>query len=211
LLQSGTPTDYNLQIVNSTFGQNTAENNGGGASINNGAKVLILNSTFSENDAAAGHGGGLYIPNTVGGRTLVQNTLIAANTGSNASTADVYAWKASGSDMAPVLDASSTHNLIGVTSTTIGLPSTGNLSGTSTTPLDAKLLALENNGGWTPTYALGDGSPAVDAGSDDFANGYWFDQRLKPRLTDGNLDAIEMVDIGAYEADADEFFAHLGI
>ncbi len=41
----------------------------------------------------------------------------------------------------------------------------GNPAGTGSSPLDARLGPLQDNGGPTPTHALGLDSPAVDAGA----------------------------------------------
>jgi hypothetical protein len=48
-----------------------------------------------------------------------------------------------------------------------------------------------------------------DAGSNDWAEGLVYDQRRRYRYVDGNLDGMIVADIGAYEAEADEYFANL--
>jgi hypothetical protein len=73
-------------------------------------------------------------------------------------------------------------------------------------PIDPKLGFLSQNGGPTPTHALLDGSPAIDAGNPDPAgNGACaeYDQRYLPRPKDGptknGYDGLAVCDIGAYE------------
>jgi hypothetical protein len=82
-------------------------------------------------------------------------------------------------------------------------------------PIDPKLgglsVAPNYNGGPTPTHALLDGSPAIDAGNPDPAgNGACAetDQRYLPRPKDGPVqgvfDGSAVCDIGAYEYGAPE-------
>jgi len=62
---------------------------------------------------------------------------------------------------------------------------------------DPLLGPLEDNGGFTLTRALLEGSPAIDAG--DISVCPLTDQRLFFRPVDGNSDGIEGCDMGAYE------------
>jgi hypothetical protein len=81
------------------------------------------------------------------------------------------------------------NNLIGTTSPIVTLPA-DSLAG------DAHLGALAANGGLTRTHALSEGSPAIDAGSNDDGLGY--DQRGAsfPRVYGSGPD------IGAFEQQA---------
>jgi hypothetical protein len=80
----------------------------------------------------------------------------------------------------------------------------GEQLGTGTTPIDAKLGALQNNGGVTPTHALLAGSPAIDAGNpngcvDQTAIAMTEDQRGDTRVVDGDGDGAAVCDIGSVE------------
>ena len=82
------------------------------------------------------------------------NTIIAANQAS-----------LEGADCSGIV-TSLGHNLVG-SGDHCGLQATASdLVGTSAQPVDARLGALENNGGPTETHALLLGSPAIDTGGD---------------------------------------------
>jgi hypothetical protein len=78
---------------------------------------------------------------------------------------------------------------------TCGFDAEGDLTG-----VDPHLQPLGDNGGPTPTHALGDGSPAIDAAGPLTCE--TSDQRGYPRPADGNGDTIAVCDIGAVEAGA---------
>ncbi|MCF6264276.1 MAG: hypothetical protein L3J24_11915 [Xanthomonadales bacterium] len=82
------------------------------------------------------------------------------------------------------------------------------MNGTTLVPLGTKLLPLADNGGPTPTMALGLGlgSPALDAGNSNCQSilgidQVSWDQRLMTRIDqDGNNDGVSnFCDIGAFE------------
>lgn len=73
----------------------------------------------------------------------------------------------------------------------------GGHDGKGNIDVDPLLLDLADNGGCTQSHALEDGNPAIDAGSPDICPPT--DQRVYPRLFDGNGDGIPRCDIGAYE------------
>ncbi|MCA9064798.1 MAG: cadherin domain-containing protein, partial [Planctomycetaceae bacterium] len=151
------------RIVNSLIDHNTATNSGGGIQSKDGTSNLnVLNSTFSAN--AAANGGGLYLDNwayldhltiadnsattgggfeLVGGTFAIRNSIVANNTAST------------GADVAGAI-SSLGYNVIGTTSGSSGWV----LSDYQNT--DPKLSALADFGGPTLTYALLDGSVAID-------------------------------------------------
>ncbi len=71
----------------------------------------------------------------------------------------------------------------------------GGFAGEGNISDDPLLGPLADNGGFTLTYALGEGSPAIDAGSPDFCPAT--DQRGLPRPADGDGDGEARCDMGA--------------
>lgn len=187
-----------VTIYNSTFSGNAALYSGGIRFLNNYATTTIVNSTIAFN--RGNESGGLHRLGT-SSAVILHNTIVAENR-NHANTADL--------DVAGALAAGSSRNLIGrggsggVTDN----DSNGNLvlaAGES-----AELDPLDFYGGLTKTHRLKEFSQAIDHGSNDWANEFEFDQRGQSRFRDGNRDGLVVVDIGAYEADADEFFETLG-
>ncbi|MEO8673236.1 MAG: right-handed parallel beta-helix repeat-containing protein [Tahibacter sp.] len=200
---SGNAADYGggittysnaLTIVNSTVSDNTATTSGGGIyAFSPGgpfvANVYLYNASIVFNDADHDHderggtGGGIFA--TAGGRFLVDNTLIAANTQLGgyfdddcSGTLEVYGFNLFG-------------DLTGCAFTGNGNVARGIVSPTT---IDA---VLRNNGGPTPTHALLAGSQAIDAsrsGCDDqLGTPLAADQRGAPRA------AGVRCDVGAFE------------
>lgn len=149
ILNYGTLFSYGtLTLVNVTVAGNSASGNGGG--IMNAGELTVTNATISDNFAA--YGGGIYSPDFT---ATLANTIVAGNT---AVFPDI-----SGS-------VSGSHNLIGDNSGMTGLTNgdNGNLVGTSTSPINAMLGTLTNNGGPTLTMMPQLDSPAFGTG-DSFA------------------------------------------
>lgn len=157
--------------------------------------VIVENSTITGNVGAVA--GGIVIePNAFFNYeayyffepSTLQNTIVAGNFGANP-------------DISGPLQSQG-NNLVGDGSgTTDPLNGPGDLVGDSANPIDPLLAPLADNGGPTLTQALLPGSPAIDAGDPNFAASLEGDQRGAgfPRVTDGNLDGIARVDIGALE------------
>ena len=177
-------------LVNTTISDNQAfyidvdgtTNNGGG--ISNQGTVTLLNCNIVNNRAVVqlgqaqfgGFGGGIY---NFGSFSLT-NTIVANNVGRhNSENCFAFFGLTSGG-----------HNLD--SDGTCGLAGAGDLIG-----LDPLLGPLANNGGFTQTYALLPGSPAIDAG--DNANSTATDQRGRVRPVDGDGNSLAIVDIGAFE------------
>jgi hypothetical protein len=130
---------------------------------------------------AVSQGGGVCIdPSSPHGGQLV-NTIVAGNS-SDQLGPDVFG---------PF--ASLGRNLIGAIDDSSGWTGT-DLTGTKASPLIPLLGSLQNNGGPTLTMALLPGSPAIDAGDNNYAPGP-NDQRGAgfPRIVNGTID------IGAFE------------
>jgi hypothetical protein len=178
-----------LIITNSTFSGNTARSSKigsrAGGILNGGlfqstGTLVINNSTLSGNVASEGEAGGIF--NVEGSTVVLQNSLVANNTGGNcrgAVTSDGYN-----------LSSDSTCNF----------DSTGDLNNT-----DPKLGRLRNNGGPTKTLALLPGSPAIDSGNpsgctDGAGRLLKTDQRGKPRHDKEDSGGC---DRGAYEGQKD--------
>lgn len=178
-----------LTITNSTFSGNIARpsllGSLAGGILNGGlfqstGTLAVNNSTFSGNIARRGKGGAIF--NVKGSTVLLQNTIVANNTGGNCHgtiTSDGYN-----------LSSDSTCNF----------NSTGDLNNT-----DPMLGRLRNNGGPTKTLALFRGSPAIDSGNpagctDGEGHLLKTDQRGKPRPDKEDKSGC---DRGAYERQKD--------
>ncbi|MEP7042581.1 MAG: choice-of-anchor Q domain-containing protein [Dokdonella sp.] len=168
-----------VEIVQSTISGNAATRAGGGISIGGQFKpyldsFVLHNSTVAAN-VSAGSGGGVRFRDY----TLadVQSSIVASNSANNG--ADISA-----DESVAIYGAD---NLVLDVGPTIALPG-------DTVRADPVLQPLADNGGPTRTQALGEGSPAIDAGNDYF--GLPFDQRGEgfARITDGRAD------IGAFES-----------
>lgn len=87
------------------------------------------------------------------------------------------------SDVSGDVDDTSSYNLIGSDLELTGISHgfQGNLIGTANAPLDARLDALQDNGGPTWTHGLQTGSPAIDAGQLGDAQGVDQTQDLSDR------------------------------
>jgi hypothetical protein len=198
-----------LTILNSTFSENVARHRKGGG-IRNYGTLILTNSTITEN-RAAGVGGGIhngalfgpsgtvFINNSTishngavkagglfsdlsGTKVVVQNTIVASNSGGNCQG---------------VL-TSKGYNLS--SDNTCRFSKTGDMNNT-----DPNLGPLQNNGGPTPTMALLPESAAIDSGNPDGctdSRGHLLktDQRgmLRPDKEDGAV-----CDRGAYERQKD--------
>lgn len=153
-----------LALTNTTVAGNSAESTvgmvqGGGIlaaldpTATEPSKVNILNSTIAGNSVGAtGVGGGLSIYNPTPGvvtELTVRNTIVAGNTGPTGS-----------SDCGSVTVVTSTNNLSSDASCLFLDPG-------SKQDTPAQLGPLADNGGQTDTMALLEGSPAIDAGTNE--------------------------------------------
>ena len=198
-----------LQLVNSTVSGNQA-NQGAGIWVNPGSLVSIVQSTLSAN-AATANGGGIFNNN---GAVTLANSLVAAN----AAPAQPDLYSAAPDPGAGLFSLGG--NLLGSNSTgtstfTAGLPNaSADFVGTAAAPLNPVVGPLANNGGPTPTIALLNGSPAINAGKNSNIPADTFDQNANSNLTEsipfdqrgsGFARVIgTTVDAGAFEAFAFE-------
>jgi hypothetical protein len=131
-----------LTLNNSTVDGNTG--GGEGIYINNGA-LNLYNSTISANQG--------YGFNNTGGSITLQNTIVAGNGTVGDCSSNGGAVTSHG------------YNLIGKSGGCGFIANTGDQVGTLAQPIDARLGALFEHGGATPTRALYSDSPALDAGN----------------------------------------------
>ena len=174
IFNAGTAT-----INQSTIANNSVNARGDGGGISNNGTLTVSNSTVS------GNLGGIYNSGISNGEATIISTIVAGNINNNDLESNI---------------TSGGNNLIGGDSiSSLDLP--GNLVnaqdsdivGTADNLIDALLGELQDNGGPTPTIALLDGSPAIDAGSNP--NNLEFDQRG----TGFDRTVGEATDIGAFE------------
>lgn len=197
--------NYIVDIRRSTFSNNKAFSDNGSVLTNdNNATISIINSTFSENESF--NDASAILNNTEEATyDIAYNTFYGNN--SNSSNGVIRA------KTLPMLNSVIENNLffdnIGNDCdfvSTAGVTFVNNLSadavcgGVAATLVNPSLL---NNGGSTKTHALLNGSNAIDAAVTDILlvrnscpKG---DQRIYPRMIDGNNDGILKCDVGAYE------------
>ncbi|HJQ36583.1 MAG TPA: cadherin-like domain-containing protein [Thermoanaerobaculia bacterium] len=181
LLSAGT-----VNLVNSTISGNTAAHHGG-ALVNDGGTLNITNSTITNNSSGFSNlTGGIR---SAGIATTLRNTIVAGNAGNDL----------------PNIDGTFTslgYNIIGELGTMVGNPTIVPNAGDQIDVNFAAvaLLPLTNNGGPTPTHALGGASLALDKGH---SSGSTSDQRGLTRPCDGaslaNAPGGDGGDVGAYE------------
>jgi Zn-dependent metalloprotease len=138
-----------VTLNNSTVSGNTGGSGDGILNTDYYGSILLNNSTISYNQA--------YGINTMGGNVTFQNTIIS----SNGIYGDCY--KYTGIIIGTI--TSQGYNLIGKNTGCSFIATSGDLIGTSVSPINAYLTPLQGNGGPTFTHALMEGSPAIDAGN----------------------------------------------
>jgi len=169
-------------IINSTIARNSAFEDGGGTSVETDGIMSLRGVTVAQNTADAdssggGDGGGVAVSSSGAGGTLtLRNTLLAGNVDRGREAHDCVE--------------------VGGSVTSLGRTFIGNPSGCSYTAgsgdvvnRSARLLSLQDNGGFTPTIALRKTSPAINRGAACVRT----DQRGVPRRLGGRCD------IGAWE------------
>ena len=162
-----------LSVQNSTVvGNRVNDGVGGGIASDAGADLRIISATISGN-SATGSGGGIYSA----GSTIIAGTTIAGNNA--ASGGAIFHDRATGGDASLwntiVARSGASGDACGGAVADPGSTNvTGNLSDDASCGFapaqgimnaDPLLAGLTNNGGPTDTRALGQGSPAIDAGN----------------------------------------------
>jgi hypothetical protein len=190
-----------MELVGSTISGNVAHHVDakgggvyGGGHYHYSANFISDGSTITNN--AAGTGGGVFwSPDGYpGGEFLMTNLIVAGNSAS-----------VDQPDVSFDGTVSATFSLIG-DATDVKLSGSGNLSGTTASPLSPGLVPLANNGGTTLTHLLLPNSPAINMGDPTILPG-GHDQRGVPfaRVSQGRLDmgAVEFIET---DFDGDELF-----
>ncbi len=179
------------EIFNSTISGNSATSHGGGIRVIGGGNLRIANSTIVNNiansdDFGDGTGGGISDPSTV---VEIRNSILMNNVRTTDRIVDDYSGILNES-IANIIGDPAVAGQISVGSDNIfGIPIT-----------DVIDPILRDNGGGQWTHALIPGSPALNAGRNEYAvdgdeNPLLYDQRGEgyPRILGGT------VDIGAVE------------
>src|SRR5262249_5970363 len=144
-------------LINCTVSGNSALQEGGGVFA---AAVTLLNVTITRNGA---HQGGGVFWESGNPPVSVKNSIIAQNfVDSTGAGPDVFgAFNSQGHNLIGIVDGNSTGFF--------ALNSNGDLIGTTSAPIDARLGPLANNGGPTFTHALRKRSLAIDHGDNSSA------------------------------------------
>jgi hypothetical protein len=171
----GVQLNYGTMVMTNTT---IADNERGGIDQDGG--TLTMNHLTIANNT---NGPGIWTSDAVS--TTLRNSIIAGNTDSD-----------NPQDCQGVLDSGG-NNVIGTVSGCTFNFWDGDMLGTTSRLADPLLEPLTDNGGPALTHALGDGSPAIDAGNNTTCAAT--DQRGTPRPRTG----ANPCDSGAYEADVE--------
>jgi Ca2+-binding RTX toxin-like protein len=194
-----------VALVNTTIGDNSAKFSGGGIHNTGESIINTFNSTITNNTITVGSdilagGGGIF--NFDRGSVNLKNTIVAGNF----DTISSFTFRSLAPDLSGSFNGNN-NNLIGDLQGSSGTVGTG----TDIVDPNPQLSPLQDNGGDILTYALLDGSPAIDAGSNDLI-------ATDTEDLDGDGDTTELipfdargvariagdaVDIGATEANSE--------
>lgn len=180
----------------STLANNKAFGRGGAIRVNGNSTLIIRQSTISGNAAAVT---GAVEINTVTGSVMIHNSTITANTASDSRSGlfillgtpivQILSTVLSGNFPAGS-DLSMPSNTTSIGNSAIGSitasPTFTDLGGNLPLGLDVRLAPLANNGGFTQTHAILNGSPLLDAGNNPDAQ--ITDQLGLPRVIGGSID-----------------------
>ncbi len=211
-------------LTNCTFSSNSAAQRGGGMDNYYGSKAFLTNCTFTGNSAQM-VGGGIYnwsmqSEAILTNCTFTGNSVPSGSTGGAMGNLDGISklTNCTFTGNLGYLGGGGIHNQSGsatLTNCILWGDSSPEIRGLAT------VTYSDVQGGWAgtgnknanPLFADGAGrlaptSPCIDAGNNAAVSGVATDLDGKPRITDGNLDGVLVVDMGAYEyvsvdADAD--------
>jgi predicted outer membrane repeat protein len=203
--------DPTLKVIDCTISGNQANADGGGLYVyDGGAKVVnstIVGNRANDDENLDGLGGGIWTWPDTNTATTLFNTIVADNerglNGGGSAPHDIGG---------EVLEAASSHNLIGDAASAGGLThgASGNIVGNSGSGTIAISTVLDtnvrDNGGIVYTQKLVEASPAIDAADNALALDHeghplLVDARGFSRTTDANFDAVDTADIGAFEVE----------
>ena len=176
-------------LTNTSIGANNAPLDAGptnSVGIFNAGSLTLNNSTIADQA-----GGGLRVEGTAA--ASVGGSLFARNAEANCAVSSLGTFTSQG------------HNLRDDAGETGAAPCIFAGSGDGVVDVPMLDAQLADNGGYTQTYMLSLGSPAVDAIDSADAACLVVDQRGFGRPVDGNADGIKDCDIGAVESGATGF------
>ena len=200
-----------LKVIDCTISGNQANADGGGLYVyDGGARVVnstIVGNRANDDENLDGLGGGIWTWPDVSTATTLFNSIVADNerglNGGGSAPHDIGG---------EVLEAASSHNLIGNAGSAGGLTNgvSGNIvgnAGSGTIAIGTVLdTNVRDNGGIVYTQKLVESSPAIDAADNALALDHeghplLVDARGFSRTTDANFDAVATADIGAFEVE----------
>jgi CSLREA domain-containing protein len=177
-----------LTMTNCTVSGNTAYLHSGG--VKNDGVLALKSCTVTNNDSDFDNlSGGVWNSGGVAANATLRNTIVAGNGGVDCPNL-----------LGPFTSLG--YNVVGEFGTIMGNPQITATTGDQFDVSDASVMlgALTNNGGPTPTHALGAGSIAIDKGH---SSGSTTDQRGEPRPCDqpaiANATGGDGADVGAFE------------
>ena len=191
----GSDSPIPTTLTNVTFSDNSTAMNGGGIANAGSSDLILTNVTFSGNTAGM-NGGGIYngrVLSVEGTSTITLTNATLSNNVANSHGGAIYNESGDVDIHNSILYGNSgeeIHNNSTTTNVSYSIVQ-GGYSGTGNLDVDPLLGPLQDNGGFTKTMALGEDSPALNAGND--ANCPATDQRGVKRPQGSHCD------IGAYE------------
>ncbi len=146
--------DGNTTIAQASQFNNVTLSGNSGYGLRSNGSLKLVNATITGN-----HGGGIYVPQTPGGRVWIANSIVAGNVGYDARPNDLYCAGSSGTYGAAF------YSLIG--SKDAGCSAQGEVG---VIDGDPRLSPAFDFGAGIPVHALLPGSPAIGAGKPEQNN-----------------------------------------